>query len=388
MGDPVDDDVRGFAWLAEADGSEGIATPFLAADLSRVERNLDEMARGFANGERRLRPHVKAHKCSAVALMQMARGACGVTCATTDEATAMIAAGIDDVLVANVVVDPVRLGALVECAASHPSATVTVVVDSPESAAMASAAAERGGAALGVRVEMEIGMGRNGVRSVEEGVMLAETVAAGGVLEFRGVQAYEGHLVQVTDPDERRRRVVAAFAPALELRDALAARGLSSTITGGSTATWDAVPEVTEVQAGTYVFMDASYRARAARFLPALAMIATVITARPDGTVVCNVGSKSLATDQGTPQWVLGPAEHTYTAEEHLVLRVLGGPLPRVGDRVPVLPGHACTTIAMSSRIVGCRDGRVEQTLWVDGNEGGPLSAASSSGFHAPPAVG
>jgi D-serine deaminase-like pyridoxal phosphate-dependent protein len=115
--------------------------------------------------------------------------------------------------------------------------------------------------------------------------------------------------------------------------------------------------------------MDATYGTRAPRFVPALAMIATVVTARPDGTVVCNAGAKSLATDLGVPQWVLGAAEHVHTSEEHLVLRILDGPIPRVGDRVPILPGHACTTIAMSSRIIGCRDDRVERTLWVDGNQ-------------------
>ena len=161
---------------------------------------------------------------------------------------------------------------------------------------------------------------------------------------------------------------LAAFEPALRLAEALAGRGLCSTITGGSTATWDAVPEVAEVQAGTYVFMDATYAARAPRFVTALALIATVVTARPDGTVVCNAGAKSLATDLGTPHWALGAAEHLSTSEEHLVMRIQDGPIPRVGDRVPILPGHACTTIAMNSRIVGCRDGRVERTLQIDGN--------------------
>ena len=204
-------------------------------------------------------------------------------------------------------------------------------------------------------------MGRNGVRDVEEGLSLADAIAASEGLEFRGIQAYEGHLVKVADEAERRRRCVAAFAPALRFAEALDARGLPSAITAGSTATWDVIPEVAEVQAGTYVFMDATYATRAPSFTPALAMIATVVTARPDGTVVCNAGAKSLATDLGTPHWVLGAAEHAYTSEEHLVLRILDGPLPRVGDRVPILPGHACTTIAMNSRIVGCRNGRVER---------------------------
>ena len=128
------------------------------------------------------------------------------------------------------------------------------------------------------------------------------------------------------------------------------------------------MPEVAEVQAGTYVFMDATYATRAPRFVPALAMIATVVTARPDGTVVCNVGAKSLATDLGTPHWVLGAAEPVFTAEELSRRAHPGGPIPRVGDRVPILPGHACTTIAMNSRIVGCRDGACEQTLRIDGN--------------------
>jgi D-threonine aldolase len=357
------------AWLAQAEGSRELATPFLAADLGLVERNIDEMARGFATGTRRLRPHMKAHKCSAVALMQMAGGACGVTCATTDEAVAALDAGIGDVLVANVVADPVRLRDLLGRMASAASARLALVVDSPGALAMAAGAAARAGVKLGALVEIDIGVGRSGVGDVEEGLALAAAIAASEALELRGVQAYEGHLVKVADPDERRRRCLAAFAPAIRLAEALAARGLCGTITGGSTATWDAVPEVAEVQAGTYVFMDATYGMRAPRFVPALALIATVVSVRPDGTVVCNAGSKSLATDLGAPQWVLGAAQHRSTSEEHLVLRIEDGPIPRVGDRVPILPGHACTTIAMAGRIVGCRDGGVERVLRIDGNE-------------------
>src|SRR4029077_17170897 len=148
---------------------------------------------------------------------------------------------------------------------------VALVVDSREALTIAARAAARSGAALGVLVEIDIGMGRNGVRSVEEGLALAAAITESEGLELRGVQAYEGHLVKVADADERRRRCTAAFAPALLLAEALATRGLPSTIAGGSTATWDFVREVAEVQAGTYAFMDSTYGTRTARFVPALA---------------------------------------------------------------------------------------------------------------------
>jgi 3-hydroxy-D-aspartate aldolase len=292
-----------------------------------------------------------------------------VTCATTDEALAMLEAGIGDVLVANVVVDDVRLDALLSRAAALPGARVALVVDSPEALAILASAAGRAGTRAGAFVELDVGMGRNGVRSVEEGVALATAVAADDRLEPRGIQAYEGHLVRIEDAEDRRRRAVEAFAPAQQLAEALEARGLPATITGGSSATWDAVPVVAEIQAGTYVFMDATYARRTAQFSPALAMIVTVLTARPDGTVVCNAGSKRLATDLGTPAWLLGEAELRPLSEEHLVARVTSGPISRVGERVAILPGHACTTIAINPRIVGCRGGRVERILAVDGNE-------------------
>jgi len=342
---------------------EELPTPFLAVDLDALEHNVAAMQ---ARVPGRLRPHMKAHKCSAIAWLQMAAGAVGVTCSTTDEVTAMAAAGVGDLLLASVAADERRLGALAETAGR---ARVTIAVDSDEVARRAARAAREAGATLGVVVDVDIGMGRNGVASLEDGVRLADTIGGLPGLELRGVMAYEGHLVGVADRDERLRRVREAFALPLAVLAALRDRGFECPIfTGGATATYDAMPELSDVQAGTYVLMDATYDKLAPEFRHALAVVTTVTTTRPSGRFVVDAGAKRIARDLGAPS--LGPGfEFVSTSEEHAVFQALDGSAPRVGDRVSVVPGHSCSTMALHNRAFGHRGGVFERALEIDARD-------------------
>ena len=178
------------AALAASVELPGQATPFAVVDLDGMERNIARMARYFSERPANLRPHFKHHKCSEIARMQIAAGAVGITCQTTDEVAAAVRAGIGDVLIASVVTDRTRLASLARSAAD---ARVTVAVDSAAAAGMAAEAAARAGVVLEVVVEYDIGMHRSGVESIAEAVALAEHLAALPGLEFRGVMAYEGH---------------------------------------------------------------------------------------------------------------------------------------------------------------------------------------------------
>ncbi|HEY2557497.1 MAG TPA: alanine racemase, partial [Diaminobutyricibacter sp.] len=291
------------AGLAHVDELVKQPTPFLAIDLDTMEANIERMARYFADRPANLRPHIKHHKCSHIAALQIAAGARGVTCATTDELTALVRSGIKDVLVANVVTDPPRLTAL---AAAAGEARVAVAIDSHRAAQLLSASAMRASTEIGFVIDVDIGMGRNGVATVEEGIELAELASDLPGLGFRGVMGYEGHVMRLPDPTSRRAAVEEAFVPVASLVDELKARGYDvEMVTGGSAATYDStgnLPFMTDIQCGSYVLMDASYCELLPDFTPAVAVIATVCTAGACRDLVVNVGAKRMATDWGRPR--------------------------------------------------------------------------------------
>jgi D-serine deaminase-like pyridoxal phosphate-dependent protein len=356
--------------LATAEGLDRWPTPLLAIDLDTMESNIARMTAAFAGRSTRVRPHVKSHKCTEIARIQVAAHGGGVTCSTTDEVTAVVAAGIDDVLLANVVTDPLRIRALIPAAAR---AHLMVAVDSLEVVTMLDREARAAQTSVGVVIERDIGMGRNGVDTLEEGLRVAAAADRSRWLTVRGVMAYEGHLVDIKDRDERSRRAIAAMEPALELLQALRERGHEAPVlTGSATATYDStgmLDEMTDAQPGTYALMDAIYRELTPEFEPALAVISTVLTSRPDGTIVLDVGAKRLGTDWGQPALTGVEADYRYTAEEHTVFAVRSGRRPRVGERVAVVTGHACTTMSLYRVAHACRAGTVERDLAIDARD-------------------
>jgi D-serine deaminase-like pyridoxal phosphate-dependent protein len=335
-----------------------------------MERNLERMAGFFRTRQANLRPHVKHHKCSEIAKRQIEAGASGLTCATTDEVRAMAEAGIDDLLLANVVTDWPRLAAL---ATTAKRATVIVAADSLESARMLSEAALRERAELGVVVDFDIGLHRNGVATIEEALLLAKAITTLPGLAFKGVMAYEGHLVALEDREARSKAVFSAFEPVSTLVRELKANGLEVTmVTGGSASTYEAasqLPFMTDVQAGSYVHMDATYASLLPEFELALAVVSTVATARRGRPVVLDAGSKRLATDWGTPSLIGFDSHHFATSEEHNRFRINGPRLPVVGERVAVVPAHSCPTVSMYRRAFGCREGRLECVLEIDARD-------------------
>jgi D-serine deaminase-like pyridoxal phosphate-dependent protein len=356
------------AGLAGARGLEEHSTPLLALDLDALERNSSRMAEAFSKLPARLCPHVKHHKSTELARMQVAAGASGVTCSTTDEVAAMIGAGVPFALLANVITDRVRLRSL---ARSARLGDVIVAVDSDEAAELASQAMQAAGASAGALVELDIGQGRCGVRDRDEALRLADRVASLPGLRFRGIQAYEGHLVFVEDREKRRALAREAFAIVGEIAEALTLSGFEpELVTGGSTSTYDAtgsLPFVTDVQAGTYLLMDTTYLRFTPEFEPALAVIGTTVTSRRSGEVVFDVGSKRVSTDLGTPALAGYEAEAPMgLSEEHGTYQLTGPHRPSPGERVAFIPAHTCTTMSMYPRVFGCRAGSLERIVEID----------------------
>ncbi len=312
-----------------------LATPALVVDIGLLRRNLATMS--AVHPGTRLRPHVKAHKCTGLAAEQEALGHSAFTCATPREVLGMIAAGVgNDFLLANEVLDMSRLRAL---AAAQDDATITVAVDSNETLR----AAERAGL-RNVMVDVNVGLPRCGCDPADAG-RLADSARARG-MTVRGVMGYEGHLMMVADRDERRRRVHEAMSTlALAADDAGA-----EIVSAGGTGTYDFYEgtAVTEVQAGSYALMDTHYASLGLPFAQAVWVVGTVVSANAKWAVA-DVGLKSLGMDHGDP--TVDGHRVWFCSDEHLTFSHLEGtPPPKIGDRVFVTPAHVDPTMAMHER--------------------------------------
>lgn len=353
---------------------DALDTPALLIDLDEMERNIATMAnffKGLANDGSpvRLRPHTKTHKCPVLAHKQIeAGGTRGITCAKLGEAEIMFGGGIrSGILIANQVVGATKIRRLIALARQ---AEIMVCVDDESNVEALSSAAQAGRTTLGILVEFNVGLNRCGVRSSDEAVRLAHKTADSPGLTFMGLQGFEGHLLAVPGFDARRRSVEEAMAPMLEARRAIEASGLEvKSVNGGGTGTYNITSRIdgmTEIQAGTYIFHDASYKERVPDFNPALTLLSTVISKPDKTTAIIDIGQKSASFDDSRPP----QARHVegisiYEAhEEHVVLR-LEGPATdlRVGDKLEMIVGHACTTVNLHDRYFGMRRGILE-TVW------------------------
>lgn len=344
---------------------EELSTPALLVDLDLAERNTKTMAAHFRELPANLRPHIKVHKSPALARMAIDAGAVGVACATIPEVETMVAAGVEDVLLANQVVSPEKLAALAGAAGE---ARITVAVDDPRQAAMLSEAAAGAGNEIEVLVELDVGMGRCGVRSAPTAVELARLVDRTPHLRFRGMQAYEGHCMLEPDQDTRIREAEAANAAVIAAADAIVAAGVEvETISGGGTGTYfvtGANPRIDEVQAGTYVLMDAFHdQLVPGGFETAMTVLGTVISRQGD-TVILDCGRKSVGIDFVSPPLRAYPqVEARYFAEEHGLFDFPFTAPYDLGDKVDVVAGYGPTTVNLHDFFHVMRGGVVVD-LW------------------------
>jgi D-serine deaminase-like pyridoxal phosphate-dependent protein len=330
---------------------DALPTPALVIDLPTVRRNLAEMARRMDGLPAALRPHAKIHKSPILGQMQLDAGAIGLTTATVWEASAMVDAGLSDVLVANQVVGPLRAAELARIASLG---RVTVAVDSEVNARELSDAAGAAGSVINVIVEIDVGLHRCGVRSAAAAVQLGRTVRGLGGLELRGLLGYEGHCMLEPDRDLRVAKATAANQILVDAADEFDRAGLPTTIVaGGGLGTWDitgANPRVTEIHAGSYIFSDAFHRNLVPGFDPALTVLATIIS-RDGALAVLDCGRKSIGIDRTPPEVVGGAAtvrfEHGeyFVHEEHTAVELVAGSAADVGDKLELMPGYGPTTV-------------------------------------------
>jgi D-threonine aldolase len=304
-----------------------LSTPALLIDADALEHNLAAMAAVLPGS--RLRPHVKAHKCTSLAAAQRAHGHRSFTCATPREVIGMVAAGLgDDLLLANETINPTRLQAM---AALQDQAVITVAVDSPETIHAAAAAGLK--YAL---IDVNVGLPRCGCKPGEAGHLADQARGRGMVV--RGVMGYEGHLMAMPDRAEQRAKV----AEAMEKLTVASLLVGADIISAGGTDTYDLHDQVTEIQAGTYALMDTYYGGRGHPFQQACFVLATVIASNDD-YAVGDAGLKTQGMDHGKPS--IENATVRFVSDEHITF--VPEQKQAIGDRVKVIPAHIDPTMAM-----------------------------------------
>jgi D-serine deaminase-like pyridoxal phosphate-dependent protein len=346
---------------------EEVDTPALILDLDAFEANLDAMAAFLAPTGTKLRAHAKTHKSPVVALQQMRRGAVGQCVQKVAEAEALAWGGVPDILVSNEVASPRKLQRLL---ALSPISRIALCADSEAGVALAEQAAEAAGERLRVLVEIDVGAGRCGVPPGPEAVALAQRIAGSPHLIFGGLQAYHGSAQHQRAPEQRAATIAGAVDRTRRTVEQLRQQGLACDIVGGAgTGTFrhEAASGVfTEIQAGSYAFMDADYAANddAPPFRHALFLLTQVMSTPRDGLVVVDAGHKAAPTDSGFPKvWQRAGLRYAGASDEHGNILVEGGAAPKLGETLRLVPGHCDPTVDRFDWYVGVRRGRVE-CLW------------------------
>jgi D-threonine aldolase len=304
-----------------------LPTPALIVDAPALADNIAAMAAALPGG--RLRPHVKAHKCTSLARQQAAAGHRNFTCATIRECEGMVAAGLgEDLLLGNEVLDASRIGALVAG-----GARVTVAVDSPETIAAAAS-----GGVREVVIDVNVGLPRCGCAPQDAG-RLADLARTSG-LAVRGVMGYEGHVVGLDDAAERERQC----RECMELLVAAHADAGGELVSAGGTGTYAINTWANEIQAGSYALMDVAYGRLGLPFRQAVFVLATVVSSSPQWSVA-DAGLKTMGMDHGNPQ--IDGATVWFCSDEHTTF---SDPRP-VGEKVKLVPGHVDPTMAYHERL-------------------------------------
>ncbi len=298
-------------------------TPALLVDADALERNIATMAEALPGP--RLRPHVKAHKCTGLAHRQAAAGHRSFTCATIRECEGMAAAGLgDDLLLANEVLDATRLGKLAAA-----GARITLAVDSEQTIAAAAT-----GGVREVLIDVNVGLPRCGCPPEDAG-RLAELARQRG-LQVRGVMGYEGHVVGLVDAAERAERCATAMGLLMRAHGDVGGELISA----GGTGTYALNTWANEIQAGSYALMDTAYGRLGLPFGQAAFVLATVISSAP-GWAVGNAGLKSFGMDHGNPELRAGTVQ--FCSDEHVTFT----PPRPVGDQAWLVPAHIDPTMAL-----------------------------------------
>lgn len=354
---------------------QNLDTPALLIDLDRMESNISRMADFTKRRGIDLRPHTKTHKCPEIAKQQLAAGAVGITCAKVGEAEVMAAAGVDNILIANEIIGEQKFKRLLELARN---AKICIAVDSEYGAKSLNKALEAAQQSLEVVIEINCGQDRAGVLPGEAALELAKKVVQCSHLKLRGLMTHAGHSHNEVTEEAIKKIGTEEGTLMVQTADLLRQNGIPiETVSTGSTPTvqYCTVEGVTEIRPGTYVFYDLTQKDLFACELEdcALSVLATVTSTPAADRVVVDAGKKALTSE---PHGRAGKnsgygliLEHGATvnrlSEEHGV--IFTDSRLEIGEKVRIIPNHACVVVNMFDEMYGIRDRRVENIFRIEG---------------------
>ena len=345
---------------------EELDTPCLILDLDALDHNMDVMAQFYEGRHSKLRGHSKNHKTPAIALRQIRRGGTvgGVCAAKVAEAEVMVHGGVPSVFVTSEVVDPRKIERLCNLARE---AEILVACDTDENARDLSRTADSLGVSIGVVIEQETGLVRCGVQEVDPGVALARLIDSLPGLSFKGVMSHQMMAEPSSDREDRVTEAHRLIQPVLDLREAVMAAGLPvEIISTGETWSYDVageMPEVTEIQGGSYLVMETGYE-----YMPdfefAGKVLSTIISTPKPGVAVGDAGAKAVGGLKGLPRVEGRPGVEAVDMDvDRTVFQLADGVGLEIGDQVTLIPGQQDAMVSRWDRFVGVRNGIVE-TVW------------------------
>jgi D-serine deaminase-like pyridoxal phosphate-dependent protein len=340
------------------DNKYELDTPCLTIDIDILNDNLTKMQAAVQAAGKNLRPHAKTHKCSLLAREQIRAGAVGICAAKISEAEVLADAGVPGILVTGPVVTAPKIERLAAVLAKDP--TVMVVVDHPANIRRLDEAMQARGLTLDVLLDIDVGLGRTGVRP-ESALEMADHITHAGNLRLKGIQAYAGFVQHIQDYPARKKASLECMRQAADIFSELRAREPACTIFSGTgTGTYDIdiqISELTELQVGSYAVMDAEYLNIAAQedpagfsdFKPALTLLTTVVSVNQAEFVTVDAGLKCLYRHGGTP-FVVTPEftdlKYDWSGDEYgKLIRRENGKLPPLGAVLEVVTSHCDPTI-------------------------------------------
>jgi len=344
-----------------------LPTPALLMDLDGMESNLLRMATFFRGSGPKLRPHFKAHQVFALAKRQMETGAIGLTCARLDQAEALLNEGIDNILIANEIAGADKIQHFVDLSRR---AAVIAAVDNPKVVADMARLAGEWKQEIHVVVDVDVRLGRCGVKPGEPALSLTKFVLEKG-LRFRGLMGYEGQ-VPLSPGPEKERVAHDALKRLTDTKAMIEGEGIGvEVVSCGGTSDYSIAaqyPGVTEIQAGSYLLMDNAYTPYAPEFEPTLTILATVISKTPGERIVVDAGFRAMSGENGLPSIKGIPGLRAKALHiEHTVIEITDPAVGiEVGDKIEMWVRFLDQTLGLHDHLYGIRKGQVDEVLKIE----------------------
>jgi D-serine deaminase-like pyridoxal phosphate-dependent protein len=349
-------------------------TPALCVDLDKMEKNIQTMQAALKKSGLPSRPHAKTHKCAAIAKYQLSTGSIGICCAKLGEAEAMIANGVDKILMTTANPSKNKIRRAMALRKSHPD--FIQAVDEEQNARDLSAAAKEAGVVADVVIDVAVGM-RSGIPAADA-LQLAQVIDKLPNLKLRGILSYDGGVQHAKGFATRKQRALDTIEPNAKAFEAMKKAGLNMEIfSGGGTGTYNimqAVPGFTDLQVGSYLFMDMQYLAIGSEtgdevytdFAPSLTVLTTVLNNRFPDRLTTDAGAKALTLNTPTAG-VIGEPGMQYNAgsDEFGGIRLTSPPTKayKIGDLLEVIVPHCDPVVNEYDQIHGTRNDKVE-VVW------------------------